>query len=260
MADWDPDLYRRFEAERTRPAKDLLADVGAVSPHEIVDLGCGPGNSTELVATRFPDARLTGIDTSDAMLASARERLPRVRFVNADAASWVPDRPPDLIFANAVLQWVPDHPTLFRRLFGLLSPGGVLAVQMPDNLDEPSHRLMRQVADTGTWRDRIGRAGDARAGTVLSPPAYYDVLTPAAATVDVWRTTYHHPMPSAAAIVNWLLSTGLRPFIDPLSEEERSEFLRRYEDALAGAYPRRADGQLLFGFPRMFIVAQARSR
>lgn len=259
MADWEPDLYRRFEAERTRPAEDLLARVGAIAPGEVVDLGCGPGNSTGLLLARFPSARVTGVDTSDAMLASARRRLPHARFVRGDVTSWMPEGPPDLVFANAVLQWLPDHASLFPRLFGLLAPGGVLAVQMPDNLDEPTHGLMRQIAGTAPWRDRIGEAGAARAKAALPLPAYYDMLASLGAEVDVWRTVYHHPMPSPAAIVAWLRSTGLRPFIDPLAEPERSDFLLRYEDAIAHAYPRRASGQLLMAFPRVFIVARGRS-
>ena len=158
MADWSPELYARFEDERTRPAADLLARVALAAPRLAYDLGCGPGNSTELIVRRFPDAEVVGLDTSEAMLESARRRLPGVTFAAADAATWTPERAPDLVYANAVLQWVPDHPALLPRLFGLLAPGGVLAVQMPDNLAEPSHRMMREVAADGPWAAAIGDA------------------------------------------------------------------------------------------------------
>jgi trans-aconitate 2-methyltransferase len=163
MADWNPALYTRFEDERTRPAAELLARVPLDAPSLAYDLGCGPGNSTALIAARFPGAEVVGLDTSPAMLESARARLPDLAFAQADAATWTPDRAPDLIYANAVLQWLLDHATLLPRLFGLLAPGGVLAVQMPDNLAEPTHRLMRAVAPgrrrSGTRRWPVASAG-----------------------------------------------------------------------------------------------------
>lgn len=259
MADWNPALYTRFEDERTRPAAELLARVPLDTPHLAYDLGCGPGNSTALIAARFPEAAVIGLDTSPAMLASARARLPDLTFAQADAATWVPDRAPDLIYANAVLQWLPDHASLLPRLFGLLAPGGVLAVQMPDNLAEPTHRLMRETAASGPWAAAIGDPAVAgRLGRMLEPAAYYDLLAPRAAAVDVWRTAYHHPMADAAAIVDWVSATGLRPFLDPLGAEQRAGFLTAYEAAIDRGYPPRSDGRRLLAFPRVFIVACAR--
>jgi trans-aconitate 2-methyltransferase len=257
MADWNPALYTRFEDERTRPAAELLARVPLDAPVLAVDLGCGPGNSTALIAARYPDAEVIGLDTSPAMLESARARLPGLAFALADAATWMPERAPDLIFANAVLQWLPDHAALLPRLFGLLAPGGVLAVQMPDNLAEPSHRLMREVAGAGPWSAAIGDPAVAgRLGRMLEPTAYYDLLAPHAAEVDVWRTTYHHRMADAAAIVDWVSATGLRPFLDPLDTDQKPRFLAAYERAIAEGYPPRSDGWRLLAFPRVFIVAR----
>ncbi|MEE7450874.1 trans-aconitate 2-methyltransferase [Methylobacterium radiotolerans] len=257
MADWNPALYTRFEDERTRPAAELLARVPLDAPLLAVDLGCGPGNSTALIAARFPEAEVIGLDTSPAMLESARARLPDLSFALADAATWAPDRAPDLIYANAVLQWLPDHATLLPRLFGLLAPGGVLAVQMPDNLAEPTHRLMREVAASGPWAAAIGDPAVAgRLGRMLEPAAYYDLLAPSAAAVDVWRTAYHHRMADAAAIVEWVRATGLRPFLDPLDADREAGFLVAYARAIDAAYPPRRDGQRLLAFPRVFIVAR----
>lgn len=257
MADWNPALYTRFEDERTRPAAELLARVPLDAPRLACDLGCGPGNSTALIAARFPDAEVLGLDSSPAMLESARARLPDLTFARADAATWVPERAPDLIFANAVLQWLPDHATLLPRLFGLLAPGGVLAVQMPDNLAEPTHRLMREVAAAGPWAATIGDPAVAgRLGRMLEPAAYYDLLAPLAAEVDVWRTAYHHRMADAAAIVDWVSATGLRPFLDPLQPGEKAGFLAAYTGAIDAAYTPRSDGQRLLAFPRVFIVAR----
>lgn len=258
MLDWNPALYRRFEDERTRPAAELLARVPLTEAAHVVDLGCGPGNSTELLVQRFAGAAVVGTDNSEAMLASARERLPQARFECSDIATWQPEVPPDLIYANAALQWVPNHEALIPRLFAALAPGGVLAIQMPDNRQEPTHRLMREVAAEAPWAIAIGNADKLRT-LLLSIDGYYDLLAGDAAKVDVWRTAYHHPMASAAAIVEWVSGTGLKPFVDRLTPELRSSYLAEYEKRIATAYPPRSDGRLLLAFPRMFIVAQRKA-
>lgn len=261
MADWNPELYRRYEDERTRPARDLLARVAlgdAPAVRHAVDLGCGPGNSTELLVQRFPGATVVGVDNSEPMLASARERLPGTRFEPGDIATWqpAPGAPaPDLIYANAALQWVGGHETLVPRLFSLLAPGGVLAVQMPDNRDESTHRLMREVAGEAPWAASIGDVSQLRTG-ILPLAQYYDLLAPLAAQVDIWRTTYQHPMASAASIVEWVRGTGLKPFVERLPEADRPGYLAEYERRIGQAYRPHADGRLLLAFPRLFFVAQ----
>ena len=258
MAEWNPALYRRYEDERTRPAAELLARVPLATAARVVDLGCGPGNSTELLVRRFPQAQVTGTDNSEAMLVSARERLPQARFELSDIATWAPDAEagaPDLIYANAALQWVPDHEALIPRLFAALAPGGVLAVQMPDNRAEPTHRLMRELAAEAPWKEPIGDYTRLRT-ELLDIGGYYDLLAPLAAEVDVWHTIYQHRMDSAAAIVEWVRATGLRPFIDSLSPELRASYLAEYERRVDAAYPARTDGKRLLAFPRMFIVAR----
>ncbi|MES2100977.1 MAG: trans-aconitate 2-methyltransferase [Pseudomonadota bacterium] len=253
--DWNPALYRQFEDERTRPARELLGRVLLHSAKRVYDLGCGPGNSTELLVERFPDADVIGTDNSEPMLASARARLPGRRFELSDIAGWQPDRPADVIYSNAALQWVGDHEALIPALFKHLAPGGVLAIQMPDNRDEPTHRAMRDIAGLAPWSALIGDAATPRT-KILALTDYYDLLAGAGAEVDVWRTAYQHPMASPAKIVEWVRATGLKPFVDPLPEAERQSFLAAYEARIAQAYPKRADGKLLLQFPRLFIVAR----
>jgi trans-aconitate 2-methyltransferase len=258
MVNWEPDLYRRYEAERSQPAKDLLARVTLKAPQMLVDLGCGPGNSTELLAERWPEAEILGVDNSEAMLESARKRLPEARFEAADITAWRPGATPDLIFANASLQWVPNHDTLLPRLFGLLAPGGVLAVQMPDNQAEPTHRLMREIAAQTPFAAEIPESVYRRVPTqpLLD---YYDLLTARGGQVEVWRTVYNHPMASPEAIVDWVRGTGLKAFLERLNPDLRPEFLARYTSAIAEAYPPRADGRLILAFPRMFITARRKT-
>ena len=255
MADWNAAQYLTFEDERTRPARDLLARVLLDAPARAVDLGCGPGNSTELIAARFPGAEVVGLDSSPGMIAAARARCPGLRFVRADLAAWRPEAAPDLIFANAVLQWLPDHAALMPRLAGLLAPRGYLAVQVPDNLDEPSHRLMREVAGEAPFTGALAGATGARSAR-HAIPTYYGWLTGAGCTVEAWRTTYVHALDGPEAVVEWVHATGLRPFLDPLDAAGRALFLERYGARIAGAYPRQADGRVLLPFPRLFLVAR----
>ena len=253
MSDWSPSLYSRFEDERTRPARDLLAQVPLERPSLVVDMGCGPGNSTELLAERWPEASVVGLDSSANMLEEARKRLPAVRFAKADATSWVPEPGTDLVFANAIYQWVPGHLQQLPRVLAAMGEGGVLAVQMPDNMAEPSHVLMREVAAEGPWASRLASA--ARAPLPVGR-VYYDALKPFARRVDLWHSIYNHVLVDAPAIVEWVKSTGLRPFIDPLSTQEREQFLADYTARITAAYPQTSDGKVLLRFPRFFIVAQ----
>jgi trans-aconitate 2-methyltransferase len=249
---WSPATYLQFEDERTRPARDLLAQVPLVTARKVVDVGCGPGNSTALLVARYPDAKIVCIDSSPAMLEEARRALPEALFIEADANTWLPDPDTDLVFANATYHWIPDHLMIFRRILSTLRPGAVLAVQMPDNLAEPAHQLMRQVAVDGPWTERL--AGAARAPL---PPVreYYDALQSKASRLDIWHTIYNHVLKGPEAIVDWVRGTGLRPFIDPLSRDERDEFLSRYRARIADAYPAAIDGKVLLRFPRLFIIA-----
>ena len=252
---WSAAQYVKFEEERTRPARDLVGRIPKIDVLDVADIGCGPGNSTEVLCERYPRARITGVDSSPDMIAAARKRLPDVSFEVADVADWREAGPYDVILANAVLQWIPDHEKLLPGLIARLGPGGSLAVQMPDNLDEPSHRLMGDVAAAGPWAQTLAGAANARAAR-HDAAWYFRLLSAHAARVDIWRTTYFHPLAGGAgAVVEWLKGTGLRPFLDPLDAAGREAFLVRYVGAIAEAYPAEADGTVLLPFPRLFFVA-----
>ncbi len=254
MNDWSARQYLKFEDERTRPPRDLLAQVPLASARHVVDLGCGPGNSTELLVERFPEADVTGLDSSPDMLRKARERLPRCSFVEADIAAWTPEGGTDLLFANAVFQWVPDHPKVLRRLLEALPEGGALAVQMPDNTDVPALVLMRETAASGRWAGAPGLS-EASRDDLPTPEEYYDLLKPACRHLDVWHIVYNHVMAGPEAIVEWFKGSALRPFLAALDARAGEDFLAAYAERIVGAYPRRFDGKVLLSFPRLFIVA-----
>lgn len=252
-SDWNPALYDRFADERERPSRELLARVPLSNPGRIVDLGCGSGLSTQPLVDRYPTASVLGIDTSPAMIEKARGTVSGAEFALGDVATWVPDEPVDLLFANAVLQWLPDHESLLPRLVSLLAPGGVLAVQMPDNLEEPSHRGMRDAALQGPWTTKLAAAQGART-ELLSVQKTYDRLVGQCRMIDLWTTTYNHVMDGHAGIIDWFRSTGLRPYLDPLDADERDSYLRAYRARLEDTYPVQSDGKVLLQFPRRFMV------
>jgi trans-aconitate 2-methyltransferase len=252
--DWDPKLYLRFGDERTRPAIDLLARIPEDAPRRVIDLGCGPANSTALLATRWLHASIEGVDSSAAMIAQARAALPAGKFEQADIASWSAASPYDVVYSNATLQWLPDHATLVPRLFEAVARGGWFAVQMPNNKASPSQAVFRRLAQTGRWRDKLNHAA-------ISPPIgtvgfYDDLLRPHARSVDLWETEYQHRMKDAAAIVEFVRSTAIKPYLDCLSPDEQREFLDEGTRLMADQFERRSDGTLLFAFRRLFFVAQ----
>jgi trans-aconitate 2-methyltransferase len=252
--DWSARQYLKFEDERTRPPRDLLAQVPLEQPRHVVDLGCGPGNSTELLIDRFPDAEVIGLDSSPDMLAQARTRLPGRTFIEGDLTTWTPPERTDLLFGNAVFQWVPDHPAVLRRLITVLPQGGVLAVQMPDNTDEPALALMREVGARDPWAARLAHANVAR-DELPRVGEYYNLLRPLARHLDVWHIVYNHVMAAPEAIVEWFKGSALRPFLSALDGTLREEFIAAYTAEIAQAYPARYDGKVLLRFPRLFIVA-----
>jgi trans-aconitate 2-methyltransferase len=254
MSDWDAQQYLKFEDERTRAARDLLAQIPVQDARGVVDIGCGPGNSTELLAKRWPQAKITGIDTSADMLRQARERLPQATFVEANISHWAQPAGTDVLFANAIFQWVPNHLKQLMRLAMSLPTGGALAVQMPDNMDEPSHVLMREIARLPQFHTQLAHVLEAR-DHLPKPGVYYDALRPICRRIDIWHSVYNHVLDDAPAIVEWVKGTALRPFLDPLEIPERKDFIEAYTARIAASYLPQADGKVLLRFPRLFIVA-----
>ena len=252
-APWDPELFLRFEVERARPARDLIGHLSG-DPRRSLDLGCGVGASTGFLAERFPRAKIVGVDYSRLMLAEARRRQPNLTFERLEIDAWRPREAADLILSDSALHWIADHLNLFPKLMGYLAPGGSLAVEMPDNHQEPSHVLMRLIAADGPWADRLVPIAKTRP-VISSHADYYNWLRPLSATLEIWRTTYIHPLAGIDAIVDWFRGTALLPYLALLTPDEREDFLYRYRSELSKSYPIEPDGRVLFLLPRLFIVA-----
>ncbi|MBT8201689.1 MAG: methyltransferase domain-containing protein [Acidimicrobiia bacterium] len=242
MTAWDPAHYEQFERERAQPGHDLMARIDLTAPHRIVDLGCGTGRLTGLLADRYPTADVLGIDRSSEMLSEAAGR---VRYRQADIVEWEPDGPLDLIYANASLQWIPDHPRLFPRLHQMLAAGGVLAVQMPLSWDQPSHRIMRRVGE------EFGV--DPQAPPTLEPTAYYQLLGEA----EIWVTTYYHRLSGPNPVFRWVSATGMKRFLGQIPYDGHDEFRARCARLIEEAYPAGPDGATVFPFRRLFIIDRA---
>ena len=251
---WDPKTYLAFGSERTRPAAELLSRIACDAPRRVADLGCGPGNSTALLAQRWPDADIEGVDSSAEMLETARRTHIKARWVQADVAFWRPATRFDVVYSNATYQWLPDHAVLLPKLVSHVEEGGIFAFQIPRNFGEPSHTIIRELASKGAWADKLANVGEP-AG-VLSPEEYFAILEPLCSRIDIWETRYLQTLQGEDAVYNWVMGTALRPYANALVGSERDAFLGEYRTRVAQAYPTRKSGVTLFPFLRLFCVAQ----
>jgi len=255
MPTWSASQYLKFNDERTQPARDLAARIEIRAPARVIDLGCGPGNSTEVLAERWPEAAITGMDNSARMIATARTAHPLQRLVEGEIAEWAAEvngETFEVVFSNAALQWLPDHESLLPRLMRRVAPGGALGFQMPAH-DAPSHALMRRMAEARALRVTEWHSHE--------PDFYYDVLANGAERVDVWATEYRHVMAGAEGIVEWYRGTGMRPYLDALgTTAERERFAAEFLEGVRQLYPERANGRVLFPFRRIFAVAYSGGR
>jgi trans-aconitate 2-methyltransferase len=256
---WDPTQYLKFADHRLRPSLELLGRIPLEAPRVVYDLGCGAGEQARMMAEKWPNATVYGVDSSPQMIEQAGAVPSRVQWAEADVRTWQPAETPDLIYSNAALQWVDGHKELFPRLVGLLAPGGCLAVQVPLSWPMPSHRMMRQMLVDGgpdgtpLGTDELRRTVDRK--WVDDPEEYYDLLVGLTATIDIWSTEYLQILDGPDPVLEWVTGTGLRPILNGLSESERAIYLEEYARRLRELYPMRANGKTLYPFRRLFIVA-----
>lgn len=254
MADWNSAQYLKFKAQRTQPAVDLAARID-INPSEFIDIGCGPGNSTRVVKNRFPSARAVGADYSENMLEAARKDNPDCEFIRLDAGGDLSEFSGkfDLVFSNACIQWIPNHRELLPKMFSMLKNGGELAVQIPVNYDEPIHKIIGSVSASEKWREKLTNPSIFH---TLFESEYFDILSDLTSDFEMWKTVYCHRMPSHDSIIEWYKSTGLKPYLDALPDEEKEEFTNEVKREVEKAYPTQKNGEIIFRFPRLFFIAK----
>lgn len=250
MSDWNSKQYLKFGSQRTQSAIDLAMRVKKMKPRSVVDIGCGPGNSTAVLKAVFPDADIVGIDNSSNMIEKARMEHPDITFQIGDALSFEGDY--DLIFSNACLQWIANHDALIPSLMEKLRVNGILAVQIPMNNEEPLFRLIKEIAQEAKWG-----LGDIPLppNETLTPDRYFNILTGCSSSFEIWETKYYHNLPDHKALVEWVKGTRIRPYLEHLSEERGSEFENEIAERAKEFYPLMSSGEVLLGFRRFFFTA-----
>lgn len=254
MSDWNSALYLKFRAERTQPAIDLAKRIDINNPKRIIDIGCGPGNSTHVLASQFAEASVLGVDNSMDMIEAARKTYPAIDFQLCDASKDLPAIGDtfDIVFSNACIQWIPNHHHLLPHMMGLLREGGTLAIQTPMNTKEPIHQIILELVASQTWAHKFSSP---RIFYNLSPGEYFDLLSDISSDFTIWETTYFHRMSSHQSILEWYRGTGLRPYLNALSERDRAVFEKDVLDEVVKAYPIQKNGEIIFRFPRLFLLA-----
>lgn len=252
MPTWDQELYYRFRQQRTQPSIDLVARIPLETPSRIVDLGCGAGNSTAALRNRWPASSIVGVDSSEEMLGEAKQADDGTVWVKDDIASWQPDEPFELVFSNAALQWLPDHSELIPRLLQAVTPGGVLAVQLPDHYESALYRVLIEVSRDARWSPRMEAARNSLTRHTVS--FYYDLLSGCAERFDIWTTEYHHELQSHEDILTFHRGSGMRPYLEKLAEDETESFEQLILEGYRQAFPKQANGRVLFPFKRLFFM------
>jgi len=251
---WNPDLYLKYKDERTQPSYDLVSRINLPNPEKIVDIGCGPGNSTRVLRERWPRAQVAGLDSSAEMIQTAREAYPQETWIMSDAAQWETDEKFDIVFSSAALQWIPDHTVLIPKLFDRVKPGGVLAVQVPSNHRSPLHQAVLKVSKKKEWSQLM--AGCETRLNYHEPGFYYELLAAISRQFTLWQTTYYHVLDNHQGLVDWYSSTGMRPYLERLAtDSQKNAFREQVLEACRPFYPAQSNGKILFPFNRLFFLA-----
>lgn len=254
MSDWNSELYLKFKKERTQPSYDLADKINFENPKRIIDIGCGPGNSTAVLKKRFPNAYILGVDFSPNMIEKAKADYTELDFMLFDAQKDFDklDGKFDVVFSNACIQWIPNHKKLLPDMMSILNPGGVLAVQIPFQFEQPVHKAIAKVSSSDKWKSLIPFE---KVFNILSENEYFDVLSEISADFSMWKTVYFHRMPSQFSIIEWYRSTGLKPYLEILPEDKKQEFENDIFEEIKSHYPVQQNGEVIFRFPRLFFTA-----
>lgn len=256
MSDWNSEQYLKFKKERTQPSIDLVSRITIENPKRIIDIGCGPGNSTAQLKKRYPNAYILGVDYSENMIEKAKSSYEDIDFMLFDATTdfdKLNDKF-DIVFSNACIQWVPNHKKLLKDMMGILSPNGMLAVQVPSQHEMPIHTIVETVTTNSKWKDKITNR---RNFYTLAEEDYFNLLTEISDDFSMWKTIYYHRLPSQQSIVEWYKSTGLKPYLEQLSEDDKPEFEADILNEVKKVYPVQNNGEVIFKFHRLFFTAHS---
>jgi trans-aconitate 2-methyltransferase len=254
---WNPQQYLKFSGHRLRPAVDLLMRIPDFAVKRVADLGAGAGNVTKLIKERWPEAAVTAVEGSAEMVAAGRKAAPEVEWRHEDLGHWRPANRYDVVYSNAALHWLPDHEKLFPSVMETVEPGGILAVQMPRNFGAPSHVLIGETALNGPWRSQLEHL--VTPPPVMEPGFYHSLLAPLSQNIDIWETEYLQVLEGENPVKEWTKGTWLTRYLDVLQGPDKAAFEAAYGERVAKAYPRNAQGQTLFPFRRLFMVAQRKT-
>jgi len=251
--DWNPELYLKYRNERTQPSIDLIGKIEiGFQPKSILDIGCGPGNSSQAILQRWPNAMLTGIDNSVNMIEKAKTSYPNNIWIVADASKYTSNTKYDIVFSNATIQWIPNHEDLFNKLFNLTNNGGVLAIQVPRFNEMPLATAIQKVANKEIWKEAT--KGCSELFTYHDDKYYYDLMSSDYKSVDFWQTDYIHILESQHSIIEWIRSTGIKPYLDCLKDEEKPLFENELLTEIKQSYTVQNNGKVLFPFKRLFMI------
>ncbi|MCM1115007.1 MAG: methyltransferase domain-containing protein [Clostridium sp.] len=255
MSDWNSEQYLKFKAERTQPSIDLVNRITVKEPQRIIDIGCGPGNSTAQLKKRYPDAYVLGVDFSPNMIEKAKADYKDIDFMLFDASKDFNklEGKFDIVFSNACIQWVPEHKKLLRDMMRVLNPGGVLAVQMPAQYEMPMHTIVSEVSTNEKWSSKLSVK---REFYYLTEDEYFDILFDISSDFSMWKTIYHHRLPSQESIVEWYKSTGLKPYLEQLDDADKKEFEKDILSEVKRVYKAQKNGEVIFKFHRLFFLAK----
>lgn len=259
MVDWNSEQYLMFENERTQPAIDLANRINIDNPKKIIDIGCGPGNSTQVLACKFPNAYILGVDNSPNMIETAKRNYPNLDFKICDVSKELSifENNFDVVFSNACIQWIPNHNQILKNLIGLLKPNGILAVQIPINYKEPIHKIIEDISTNGKWKSEFNNHRNFYNKTQSE---YFDLLSEISSEFSMWETTYCHKLKSHQEIIEWYRGTGLRPYLDVISDEKKKAFEQDIFNRVITEYPIQKNGNIIFRFPRFFFIARSKAK
>lgn len=252
MANWDSEQYIKFERQRTQPSIDLISRIRELKPKNILDIGCGPGNSTYQLHKAFRTAKVTAVDNSENMLNKARRTYKDIEFIKCDVSNELDmiDGSFDLIFSNACIHWIPGQENLIKNIAAKLSDNGVLAVQIPLIQEAPFYKMLSELVLAPKWREKLSRVKNFYN---LLPEEYYDVLSQLSSEFDIWQTTYYHIVDSFDGVIDWYKGSGLRPYLDALGEMEQAEFQNDILRQIPAFYHEQKDGRVILKMPRLFF-------